>query len=58
MRWWGVWPPSKFFEASEEDQVFAFAAYEADMMIQAWDSHVANKENEQKTANLSKAHDD
>lgn len=58
IRWWGVWPPSKFFEASPEDQAFAFAAYEAEMTIQAWENHIANEKHRQDTANLGSDRDE
>lgn len=54
IHYYGIWPPSKFWEASQEDQAWAIAHYEAEMGIQAWDAHVANQKHEQQLANLSK----
>lgn len=54
IHYYGIWPPSKFWEASVEDQAWAIGHYEAEMGIQAWDAHVANVKHESDMANLSK----
>lgn len=53
IRYWGIWPPSKFFKASQEDQAFAIVTYETEMGMQAWDQHVANLEAKRVTDNFS-----
>lgn len=52
IHYYGIWPPSKFWEASEEDRVWAVAHYETEMDIQAWDSHVQKLKQEADTASL------
>jgi len=50
IRYWGIWPPSRFFKASQEDQAFAIVAYETEMGMQAWDNYIT----EQKSASATK----
>ena len=52
IHYYGIWPPSKFWEASEEDRAWAIAHYETEMDMQAWDSHVAKIKQEAEMANL------
>jgi hypothetical protein len=42
IHFWGIWPPSKFFEASQEDRAFAIVYYESKTGMEAWDAHVQN----------------
>lgn len=57
IHYYGIWPPSKFWEASDEDRAWAVAHYETEMGIQAWDSHVARIKHESEMANLSTSRD-
>lgn len=52
IHYYGIWPPSKFWEASEEDRAWAVSHYETEMDIQAWDSHVAKMKQEADMASL------
>lgn len=36
MRFWGVWPPSKWYEASIEDRSYALVSYQEEMKILAY----------------------
>lgn len=54
MRFWGVWPPSKFYEASQDDIAFAIAAYEEEMHLQAYEQKLNEIEREQSTLNRNK----
>ena len=42
--YWRVWPPSKFFEASPEDQALAVGFYEAEMRIAAYENKLQDQE--------------
>lgn len=53
IHFWGIWPPSLFWKASQDDRAFAVAFYEAKMGMQAWEAHVANLKHQAETANLS-----
>lgn len=47
MRFWGIWPPSKFYEASQDDIAFAIADYEEEMRLQAFQQELDRIEREQ-----------
>jgi hypothetical protein len=57
IHYYGIWPPSKFWEASDEDRAWAIGHYEAEMGIQAWDNHVQNVKHESDAASLSRNRD-
>jgi hypothetical protein len=42
--YWRVWPPSKFYDASLEDQALAIEFYETEMKIQAYQSKIDQQE--------------
>lgn len=46
-RFWNVWPPSKFYEASAEDIALATEFYLEEMAIQAYQSKIDAKKQEQ-----------
>jgi hypothetical protein len=46
IHFWRVWPPSKFFQASQQDQAFAIAYFESKTGMDAWNAHVQNVKNQ------------
>lgn len=53
IHYYGIWPPSKFWEASEEDRAWAIAHYETEMGIEAWTAHVQKTSSEKNAESLS-----
>lgn len=51
--YWGIWPPSKFWEASVEDRALALVTYEYSMKIDSLDAKFQSDENERKFRHLS-----
>lgn len=54
MRFWGVWPPSKFYEASQEDIAFAIADYEEEMRLQGYQQKLDEIERNKNSAGLQR----
>lgn len=52
IHYWNVWPPSKFFSASQEDQAFAIVYYESKTGMEAWDAHVQNVKHQSEMSNM------
>lgn len=58
MRFWGVWPPSKFYEASQEDRAFAIVAYQEEMKMLAYQQKVDKLKQEVDSLKANKSNDD
>lgn len=47
--YWGIWPPSAFYQASKEDQAIAVEVYLSEQGIAAYQSHIDSIENQRKS---------
>jgi hypothetical protein len=56
-RFWNVWPPSKFYEASLEDQAIAIAFYETEMAVTAYQSKLDQREMNKGSNNFASDND-